>query len=208
MRSDPVLHVNACCSRVRWTELRDEIRAHARILCCTHVVGYLEASTIHDDVAILSITGTAATIRGLPDLTVPRRLWTGAAEDGNGKTKSDALSEGQSEGFSEGLSEGMSDVVPLASATITRRMERAARRKQRTVILPDPSADNESDTNHGSPVSNRHAVDFLKRGENDHVKVFRRRRAKPCSAVHVPYSHRHAPFANLKLVPCLVCGKK
>ena len=40
-----------------WTELRDEIRSHAKILCCTHVCGYLEASTIHEDVAILSITG-------------------------------------------------------------------------------------------------------------------------------------------------------
>ena len=38
--------------------------------------------------------------------------------------------------------------------------------------------------------------------------LFRTRRAKPCSAVHVPYSHRHAPFSNLKLVPCLLCGKK
>lgn len=28
------------------------------------------------------------------------------------------------------------------------------------------------------------------------------------AAVHVPYSHRHAPFSNLKLVPCLLCGKK
>jgi hypothetical protein len=34
------------------------------------------------------------------------------------------------------------------------------------------------------------------------------RRAKPCSALHVPYSHRLAPFSNLKLVPCMQCGKK
>merc|ERR1712078_381168 len=48
-----------------WKELRDEIKSHAKILCCTHVVGYLEASTIHEDVAVLSITGTACTVRGL-----------------------------------------------------------------------------------------------------------------------------------------------
>jgi C2 domain len=29
-----------------WSELRDEIRAHARIVCCTHVIGYLEASYV------------------------------------------------------------------------------------------------------------------------------------------------------------------
>jgi len=58
-----------------WSELRDEIRSHARTLCCWHVIGYSEASTIHDDVCVLSITGTAATVRGLPDLTQDHRLW-------------------------------------------------------------------------------------------------------------------------------------
>jgi len=57
-----------------WSELRDEIRSHARTLCCWHVVGYTESSTIHDDVCVLSITGTAATVRGLPDLTKDYRL--------------------------------------------------------------------------------------------------------------------------------------
>lgn len=58
-----------------WSELRDEIRSHARTLCCAHVVGYMEASTIHDDVCVLSITGTAATVRGLPDLAQAQRMW-------------------------------------------------------------------------------------------------------------------------------------
>ena len=58
-----------------WSELRDEIRSHARTLCCWTVIGYSEASTIHDDVCVLSITGTAATVRGLPDLTQDHRLW-------------------------------------------------------------------------------------------------------------------------------------
>ena len=34
------------------------------------------------------------------------------------------------------------------------------------------------------------------------------RLAKPCSYCHVPYHHRMAPFSNMKLVPCLLCGKK
>lgn len=28
-----------------WSELRDEIRSHARTLCCCHVIGYMESST-------------------------------------------------------------------------------------------------------------------------------------------------------------------
>lgn len=58
-----------------WSELRDEIRSHARTLCCCHVIGYTESSTIHDDVCVLSITGTAATVRGLPDMAEAQRMW-------------------------------------------------------------------------------------------------------------------------------------
>ena len=80
-----------------WSELRDEIRSHgelvvpliflitksacsndcfsARTLCCWHVIGYSESSTIHDDVCVLSITGTAATVRGLPDLAQAQRVY-------------------------------------------------------------------------------------------------------------------------------------
>jgi hypothetical protein len=65
-----------------WAELRQEIRNHAKILCCSHVIGYLEASTIHEDVAILSITGTACTVRGLPNLHQQNqpRLWDNYAD--------------------------------------------------------------------------------------------------------------------------------
>jgi hypothetical protein len=139
-----------------WTELRAEIRAHAKILCCTHIVGYQEASTIHDDVAILSVTGTAATIRGLPDMSSPRRLWNRRQ---SGERHQDISP-------TEGNSEGNSDTVMMGMATQPAGM--AANKRL----------------------------------------MARRRRTKPCSAMHVPYSHRHAPFANLKLVPCLYCGKK
>jgi C2 domain len=40
-----------------WSELRDEIRSHAKILCCSHVVGYLEASTI---VSVTNMISTMA----------------------------------------------------------------------------------------------------------------------------------------------------
>ena len=35
----------------------------------------MEWSTIHDDVCVLTITGTAATVRGLPDLAQAQRMW-------------------------------------------------------------------------------------------------------------------------------------
>lgn len=45
-----------------WTELRMEIRSHARALGCNVVLGYSESTTICDDVCVFSATGTAAVI--------------------------------------------------------------------------------------------------------------------------------------------------
>jgi C2 domain len=153
-----------------WSELRDEIRAHAKIVCCTHVIGYLEASTIHDDVAILSITGTAATVRGLPDLTSPSQLW----HAWNTGKSSEHLTETEHSEHDEGL-------IPELSKNPRNNM---------------PSDASEG-SRHDTPPNARR--ELLRRT---------RRRPKPCSALHVPYSHRLAPFANLKLVPCMLCGKK
>jgi len=170
-----------------WAELREEIRSHAKVLCCSHIIGYLEASTIHDDVAVLSITGTAATVRGLPDLTSPTRLlkqWNSnnALEDGTQSEQAADLSDslGGSRGF------GM---VPSSRGTGS-----LPRRSYTSSLQSSMTTDGKVQTDESTRKAER--------------KVFRQRRAKPCSAVHVPYSHRHAPFSNLKLVPCLICGKK
>lgn len=45
-----------------WTELRMEIRAHARALGSNVVLGYCEETSICDDVCLMSATGTAATV--------------------------------------------------------------------------------------------------------------------------------------------------
>ena len=44
--------------------------------------------------------------------------------------------------------------------------------------------------------------------KNRGIPSIRARLVKPCSYCHVPYHHRLAPFSNMKLVPCLLCGKK
>jgi len=186
-----------------WTELRDEIRSHAKILCCSHVIGYLEASTIHDDVAILSITGTAVKIRGLPDLTVPKRLWT-YEENERMNASTTMRSPLPLHGVvSEDASEGMSSVG--GDPVLSRKLERAARRISR-LSHKAPDLTHESET-YGSPSSGSRLMDKYRKSR-DQQKIFRQRRPKPCSAVHVPYSHRQAPFSNLKLVPCLMCGRK
>lgn len=64
-----------------WTELRMEIRSHARALGCNVVLGYSEETTISDDVCVLSATGTAAVINmsynietSQNDLNVPGKM--------------------------------------------------------------------------------------------------------------------------------------
>ena len=48
-----------------WEELRDEIKNHARTLCCTHIIGYTETCTIFGDACVLSAVGTAAVAKYL-----------------------------------------------------------------------------------------------------------------------------------------------
>ena len=191
-----------------WNELRDEIRAHAKILCCSHVVGYLEASTINDGVAILSITGTAASVRGLPDLTAASQgIWTNQDTwnaGGQNRNSIDEANDGDDQN---------SDVMVDATRQSRRapRTERVNRRMRRVTggsrgsskQVDGGSGKNDLSSNHQMP-------DFHGRDPDRKppVTVLRARRAKPCSYCHVPYHHRIAPFSNMKLVPCLLCGKK
>ncbi|XP_065165610.1 uncharacterized protein [Atheta coriaria] len=45
-----------------WSEIRMEIRSHARALNCNAVLGYTESTSICDDVCVLSASGTAAVL--------------------------------------------------------------------------------------------------------------------------------------------------
>ena len=42
-----------------WTELREEIKSHARALGCPHVLGYTETCAIQEDLFLLSATGVS-----------------------------------------------------------------------------------------------------------------------------------------------------
>ncbi|KAL1492735.1 hypothetical protein ABEB36_010944 [Hypothenemus hampei] len=58
-----ILNVDEPDSRdIWWSELRMEIRSHARSMNCNAVIGYTELTTICEDVCVLSACGTAAVI--------------------------------------------------------------------------------------------------------------------------------------------------
>lgn len=228
-----------------WSELRDEIRSHARSLCCTQVIGYTESSTIHDDVCVLSITGTAATVRGLPDLAQAQRMWAeweirqheiisrverrrrhdrirssypgdsspGSVISTNLQTPfSEAVSDGEERPTGTPLDadstkgqmhmKGSIKQVPFSGkATKQAKMERNAQRLERRLRRMGV----------GKKKSKRavstYSSDMDKSSFVSNV-LLRARLGRPCSYCHVPYHHRLAPFQNMKLVPCLLCGKK
>jgi hypothetical protein len=184
-----------------WTELRDEIRSHAKILCCSHVVGYLEASTIHEDVAILSITGTACTVRGLPDMYLQNqpRLWEDPTSELDHHQHDVLESQDDLMMSSEGrASHKHHHKATSRSERIDRRLRRAAGGR----------AKSNSDTKLMLTDAGHGKQDFSPKRVRAGRRVIRAREAKPCSYCHVPYHHRLAPFTNMKLVPCLLCGKK
>ena len=51
-----------------WEELRDEIKNHAKILCCTHIVGYSETCTVYGEICVLTAVGTAGRLGRLGGL--------------------------------------------------------------------------------------------------------------------------------------------
>lgn len=185
-----------------WSELRDEIKSHAKILCCSHVVGYLEASTIHDDVCILSITGTAATVRGLPDITTDDR-WEGLNLGDNRHGQVGGEGESDSAVEAHNLKKGYIE-------RISRRMRRSSMNHSKSKSDGTGSLLRSSPTGvEGSEyIRRRDVMGIRRRGDQKEARLLRARRAKPCSYCHVPYHHRLAPFTNMKLVPCLLCGKK
>lgn len=255
-----------------WSELRDEVRSHAKTLCCSHVIGYTESSTIHDDVCVLSITGTAATVRGLPDLKQAGRFlhqWEGKFNhngtfspiSNSANSNIRQLRGRSSSKISSWQGRDLSPSSSMADATST-----AASNNEDDVDEDDEDYDDqeyeddqedgvEQDKNelqNGSPntskdrkkkdtlealsgISVPNAAIRAKKETRSHrqtEKLFSRnsrsyeylyfdpsangmfsttiraRLARPCSYCHVPYHHRIAPFTNMKLVPCVLCGKK
>ncbi|KDO21387.1 hypothetical protein SPRG_13700 [Saprolegnia parasitica CBS 223.65] len=118
-----------------WMELREEVRSHAQSLQCSHVVGYIESCTIHDDVCVLSATGTAAVVKYGPK---------------------------RHRGLLKASTDELSDQSPSLRPTP------APRRRGNAPSIQD----------------------------------------SPCFVCHIPYSRSLAPFSNMRMVRCGICGRK
>ncbi|OQR94613.1 hypothetical protein ACHHYP_01091 [Achlya hypogyna] len=119
-----------------WMELREEVRSHAQSLQCSHVVGYIESCTIHDDVCVLSATGSAAVVKFGPK-----------------------------------------------------------RHRRGSKPVDGPDATEQSPSLRATPAPRR-------RGQAPAVLD------SPCFVCHIPYSRSLAPFSNMRMVRCGICGRK
>lgn len=84
-----------------WEELRDEVKSHAKTMCCTHIVGYSETCTIYGEVCVLSAIGTAATVKSL---ALPVSAIEGSYLAGGGDVDIDrGPARGSRDGFEDGM---------------------------------------------------------------------------------------------------------
>ncbi|GLD96682.1 hypothetical protein PINS_up005365 [Pythium insidiosum] len=143
-----------------WLELREEMRAHAQSLQCPFVIGYTESCTIHDDVCVISATGTAAVLKN----------WV------RDRPRKDAASS--YDGGEDGSASPVVPGTPDVSASFARK----------------------------SPVMMHPA------GATEQAPRQRTRRQRlapsPCVLCHIPYSRSLAPFSNMRMVRCGICGNK
>ncbi|XP_020810846.1 C2 domain-containing protein 5 isoform X2 [Drosophila serrata] len=101
-----------------WTELRMEIRSHARSLGCNVVLGYAETTTISDDVCVLSATGTAAVINMVFNRSVSQTdIFTMSKATASGAGMSNSLEEREANGSSTGEAGTGKDSGSLGTGT-------------------------------------------------------------------------------------------
>ena len=221
------------------------------------MVGYTETSTIYDDVCVLSITGTAVAVRGLPDLTQEMRMRKQLEEEreegeleleksGSEKANSDVdvqheyeqvKAENNSDGSENDKAHTKVAEANASTDIITDENNDVGDANPNPNPNPNPTLCEEVKPfslnsrmarrrKHGERLERKRMGGGRERrtsqnqyqnqnnnsnGNSNNIReraIFYARLAKPCSYSHVPYHHRLAPFTNMKLVPCLMCGKK
>ncbi|CAI5738144.1 unnamed protein product [Hyaloperonospora brassicae] len=151
-----------------WLELREEIRAHAQSLQCLFVIGYTESCTIHDDVCVLSASGTAAVMKNpLKDRPIQRDVTAGYDVEDEA-TDAHAASSSM-----------LNLPLPESSAPLSRRSPSFSCTMQPPAVV------------HRRVKTRRNQVS-----------------QSSCLLCHIPYSRSLAPFSNMRMVRCGVCGNK
>ncbi|XP_036228993.2 C2 domain-containing protein 5 isoform X4 [Bactrocera oleae] len=166
-----------------WTELRMEIRSHARALGCNVVLGYSEATTISDDVCVLSATGTAAVINMAYNRSVSQTDILNAAVK------------------PVGIGFGIGSTGGTMSASLE---ERETLKDMRNGIANETILSHTKDTTISSSLGTTiYSSVGKKNGIPASMGVVK---SSACSVCHVPYNLASVPF-NVKMKKCAICRK-
>ncbi|XP_054728267.1 C2 domain-containing protein 5 isoform X2 [Anastrepha obliqua] len=167
-----------------WTELRMEIRSHARALGCNVVLGYSEATTISDDVCVLSATGTAAVINmaynrsvSQTDIlpTVVKPVGIGIGLSNTGVVMSASLEERETlKDLRNGMANDAAASIAVKDSTMSSSLGAATHSSVGKKNMLPPS------------------MNLVKNSA--------------CSVCHVPYNLASVPF-NVKMKKCAICRK-
>ena len=212
-----------------WEELRDEIKNHARTVCCTHIIGYTETCTIFGDVCVLSAFGTAAVVKylGYPTalMTSPpdaraspllsnqppmgMRKGSDGGDNGEGERADEYDDEEEEEElepdeFGSGMKISRRKLVrpmSLPLMGLARNAPKISFQGAKSPTTSEKSSGKSAGTGGASDSSTFN--NYTARGAERSRRVQR-----PCSYVHVPYNHNNAPFSFMRLVPCIACRRK
>jgi hypothetical protein len=97
-----------------WTEARDEIKGHAKTLCCTHIIGYSEKASIYDDVVFMFCSGVAVFID-------PKLLKLDSEEKGSGDLAPRRESFAGSEMFLSTIQDGKKHTITTEPGKLKKR---------------------------------------------------------------------------------------
>jgi hypothetical protein len=203
-----------------WEELREDIRKHAKTLCCTHVVGYSETCTIYGEVCVLSAIGTAAVIKADTHPEILKQIlhslgdeFEEVAHDEEVSRKRSVSTDGNSsKNVSYSGGELTSDIPIVTSVPFSARRDSGDDESLKIAASPNQlkvAITKSSKIQSPLDLNRQQSADSI-RSINLKADCQKRlnKKVRSCYSAHVPYNRSAAPFGYMRLVPCELCKRK
>ncbi|XP_066976345.1 C2 domain-containing protein 5 isoform X1 [Macrobrachium rosenbergii] len=212
-----------------WTQLRMEIRSHARALACNVVLGYEEFTTISDEVCVLNATGTAAVISlhyldtEIPSIPTSARSYRDAMT--MSLDRKDFEQQQQQQLQQQGPQPQSQPLQQQVQQQQQTQQQQQLQQGQQTQPSGKPSC---KDTHSGSQACMSRSHPCIEDGfSGDSIPAMQiatslgsnsgpilpqnpatttQTASPPCTMCHVPYSETSLPF-RVKISKCAVCRK-
>ncbi|XP_048513656.1 uncharacterized protein LOC105693991 isoform X2 [Athalia rosae] len=186
-----------------WTEIRMEVRSHARALACNVVLGYREETSICDDVCVLSAAGTAAVInlqntsQELENPMIsrmhPREITTTSLDRTDFEREKAQQSKTASAAATKNEKSDKNEKAEKADRA--ERLDRSEKNDKNDKNEEAVARDVNGETNKGKQSETEHSTPHL-------LSI----PTSTCSVCHLPYSENSVPF-RVKVLKCAICRR-